>query len=124
MTHCWTCGSDPCANPSFCATCRDADQRKTRNSHVLIVETVPEDLAQLRRLMRDDVSLNAAWHELNNPRNRPTPKATVDAVVFAVREGGLAALKEPSMKERLARCDAAARAEINEQIEKLGGVEL
>jgi hypothetical protein len=97
-----------------------AEYHRARAGHVLIVETALEKLAQLRRLMGDDVSLNAAWHELNDPRNRPTPKATVDAVVFAVRERGLAALKEPAMKERLACCDAAARAEINEQIEKLG----
>jgi hypothetical protein len=169
MSMCWTCGGDPCANPSFCATCRDADQGKAKNKlnrlawnplpvpesptekpakqppsgewaaeawntwkraaveyhraragHVLIVETAPEKLTQLRRLMGDGVSLHAAWHELNDPRNRPTTKATVNAVVFAVRERGLAALKEPAMKERLARCDAAARAEINKQIEQLG----
>jgi hypothetical protein len=91
----------------------------TRGNHTLIVETAPKHLAHLRRLMGDDVSLNAAWHELNDPRNRPTPKATLDAVVFAVRERGLAALKEPANLERLSRCDAAAKAEINESIEKL-----
>jgi hypothetical protein len=91
-----------------------------RAGRILIVEAAPEKLAQLRRLMGDDVSLNAAWHELNDPRNRPTPKATVDAAVFAVRERGLAALKKPTNLERLSRCDAAAKAEINERIEKLG----
>jgi hypothetical protein len=96
------------------------EYHQARGGHFLVVETPLERLAQLRRLMGDDVSLNAAWHELNDPCNRPTPKAAVDAVVFAVRKRGLAALKEPAMKERLARCDAAARAKINEQIEKLG----
>ena len=28
MTACATCGADPCANPGFCALCRDADARK------------------------------------------------------------------------------------------------
>src|SRR5262249_16836404 len=63
---------------------------------------------------------DAAWAELNDFRNRPTPKATVEAVVHAVRERGLAALKEPTTVERLKRCDAAARADTNQRIEKLG----
>jgi hypothetical protein len=54
-----------------------------------------------------------------NAPNRPTPKATIDAVVFAVRERGLAALKEPANLERLSRCDAAAKAEIERRITKL-----
>jgi hypothetical protein len=97
------------------------DYHQARAGHVLIVETAPEKLAQLRRLMGDDVSHGAAWAEFSDPRNRPTPKATVDAVVFAVRERGLTALKEPAVKERLAGCDAAARAEINKQIEAIEG---
>jgi hypothetical protein len=99
------------------------EYRRARAGHALIVEVSSENLARLRRLMSDDVSLNAAWHERSDPRNRPTSKATVDAVVFTVRERGRAALKEAAMKERLARCDAAARAEINKQIQKLGGLQ-
>jgi hypothetical protein len=49
----------------------------------------------------------------------PTPKATIDAIMFAVRERGLAALKEPVTGERLNRCDAAAKTEIERQIAKL-----
>src|SRR2546426_8004069 len=30
MSACITCGADPCANPSFCAACRDADRRRAR----------------------------------------------------------------------------------------------
>ena len=90
-----------------------------RGNRTLIVETPPEDLARLRRLMRDNVSLASAWAELNDPRNRPTPKATVDAVIHAVRERGLAALKEPVTAERLERCDAAAKAEIEQGIARL-----
>src|SRR6516225_3791330 len=90
-----------------------------RGNRTLIVETPPEDLARLRRLMRDNVSLASAWAELNDPRNRPTPKATIDAVIHAVRERGLAALKEPVTAERLERCDAAAKAEIEQGIARL-----
>ena len=88
-----------------------------RGNHALIVEIA---LARLHRLMSDSVSLYAAWAELNDFRNRPTPKTTIEAVIHAVRERGLAALKEPTTVERLERCDAAARADINRRIEKLG----
>jgi hypothetical protein len=96
---------------------------RDRAGRPLIVEADGEHLRRLRRLMGDDVSLNAAWYELDDYRNRPTPTASIDAVMHAVRERGVAALKEPAMKERLTRCDAAARAEINKQIEKLGGLQ-
>jgi hypothetical protein len=66
--------------------------------------------------MRDDVSLERMWAELNDPRNRPTPKATIEALMQAVRERGVAALKEPVTAERLKYCDAAAQAEIEQRI--------
>ena len=75
---------------------------------------------RLRRLLRDDVSVEAAWNELNDPSRRPTPQVTIEAVMLAVRERGLKALQEPDMLERLSRCDDAARRQINERIEKLG----
>ena len=107
-----TRGSDPCINPSFCRLCADADRRAKKHP--------PEELARLRRrLMADDVSLERAWAELNDPRNRPTPKATVDAIVFAVRGRGLAALKEPATAKRLEHCDEAAKSEIERRIANL-----
>ena len=121
---CPTCGLDPC--PPFCAVCRDADRRKARGNfpHYIKLERLsyidPERLKQLRRLMGNDISLHAAWAELNDPRNRPTPEATIKAVMHAaVRERGLAALKEPTTAERLDRCDAAAKAEIEQRIASL-----
>jgi hypothetical protein len=50
---------------------------------------------------------------------RPTPQVTVEAVMYAVREQGLAALHEPDTIERLRRCDEAARDQINERFAKL-----
>jgi hypothetical protein len=52
-------------------------------------------------------------------RNRPIPQVTIEAVLYCVRERGLAALQEPANLERLSRCDEAARAQINERIAKL-----
>jgi len=49
-------------------------------------------------------------------RSRPTPQSTIEAILYCVRERGLAALKEPANLERLARCDDAARAQINDRI--------
>jgi hypothetical protein len=70
--------------------------------------------------MADNVSLDRAWHELNSPHGRPTPEVTIEAIVYAVRERGVSALKEPENLERLSRCDEAARAQINQRIAKLG----
>jgi hypothetical protein len=52
---------------------------------------------------------------------RGTPQCTIDAVVLAVRNRGLAALLEPDTVERLARCDATARDEINWRIARMIG---
>ena len=75
--------------------------------------------AQLRWLLSDSVSPNAAYRELNASENRPAPQTTVQAIMWCVRERGLAALKEPANLERLLRCDAAAKAEINARIGRL-----
>jgi hypothetical protein len=49
----------------------------------------------------------------------PTPQATIEAVVYCVRERGLAALREAANQQRLMTCDDAARAEVNRRIAKL-----
>ena len=72
------------------------------------------------RLPTADASTNQLWNELNDSRNRPTPAVTVEAIMHVVRERGVAALKnDPATVERLARCDKAAMAQINERIAKL-----
>ena len=50
------------------------------------------------------------------PRSRPTPRTTIEAILWRVRERGSLALHEPANIERLRRCDAAARTEINKRI--------
>jgi hypothetical protein len=84
------------------------------------VEIEPERLQWLRRLMQPGISLQQAYLEINDPCNRPTPAVVVEAVMLAARERGLAALKEPATVERLQRCSAVARAEINQRIQMLG----
>ena len=48
-----------------------------------------------------------------------TPTVTVEAVLYSIRTRGLAALQEPDVLQRLQRCDIAAKAEINQRIERL-----
>ena len=52
-------------------------------------------------------------------RDRPTPQATIEAIMHSVRERGLGSLREPATIERLSCCDAAARAQINHRIDRL-----
>jgi hypothetical protein len=62
-------------------------------------------------LMDDEISLERAYAEMM--KARPTPNATIEAIKQAVRDRGVPALKEPAARERLSRCDDAARAEID-----------
>jgi hypothetical protein len=48
-----------------------------------------------------------------------TPQTTIEAVMYCVRERGLAALREPANQQRLMTLDDAARAEVNRRIAKL-----
>src|SRR5262249_32891098 len=66
---------------------------------------------------RNEMSIDALYRDLNKPS--ATPQATVEAIMVAVRERGLAALKDAANVERLARCDQAARAQINQRIARL-----
>jgi hypothetical protein len=93
--------------------------RDNRQDRTLITEPDPQPVRRVRRLLSNDVSLDAVWRELNAPENRPTPQVTTEAIWLAVRERGLGALQEPATLERLARCDQAALAEIDRRINRL-----
>jgi hypothetical protein len=93
--------------------------RKGRAGRTLIVEIWPERLKLLRRLMDPAFELSHTWAALNDVNGRPTPRTTIEAVLHAVRERGPGALKEPATAERLERCDAAAKAEIERRIARL-----
>ena len=53
------------------------------------------------------------------PRLPPTPRTTIEAIMWTVRVRGVAALREAANIERLSRCDSTARTEINERIARL-----
>jgi hypothetical protein len=101
----------PVAGRSWQETCRLADRKHNGDDPKLL---------RARRLLGDNVTLDAAWRELNDPRNRPTPRVTIEVIMYCVRERGAVALKEPANVERLSRCDQAAKAEINRRIARLG----
>ncbi len=48
-----------------------------------------------------------------------TATATIEAIMYAVRERGVAALREPANIKRLSGCDQEARDEINNRIARL-----
>jgi hypothetical protein len=77
------------------------------------------EILRARRLLSDDISIDRVWAELNDPRNHPTPQSIVEAVLHCVRERGIEALKEPVNVERLTRCDAAAKAQIEARIARI-----
>jgi hypothetical protein len=49
----------------------------------------------------------------------PAPAATLDAVIYCLRQRGLAALKEQENIERISRLTAAERARLDVRIEKV-----
>jgi hypothetical protein len=63
------------------------------------------------------MSIDALYRTLNTRSS--TPQTTVEAIMVAVRERGLAALEEAANVERLVRCDQVARRQINERITRL-----
>ena len=74
-----------------------------------------------RRLPKNwqTLSLGALWQRLNDPRRLTTPDSVIEAIMYCVRARGLAALKEPAIRERLKCCNRAARDEINRRIAML-----
>lgn len=50
---------------------------------------------------------------------RPTPRSTIEAIMWCVHERGLGALHEHANIERLVRCDDGAKTEINQRIARL-----
>jgi hypothetical protein len=86
---CPTCGAEPCINPSFCRTCREAEARHHRDPNV----------ERHRRLLDDSISLDRVFAELNKIKGRAA-NSTVEALMFSLRSG-VSALKEPGTRRRL-----------------------
>jgi hypothetical protein len=63
------------------------------------------------------MSSEAIWQRFNE--RRPTPRATIEAIMYCVRIRGTKALHEPANLGRLSRCDNAALAQIDARIARL-----
>jgi hypothetical protein len=89
-----------------------ADYHKDRGTRRSIVEIVPADLARLRRLMRDDVSMERAWHEMCAARlHGRAAEATLRAAEYLVRQ------RDPErLRAWLAGHSAAERAAIQRHL--------
>jgi hypothetical protein len=79
---------------TFKEACGRADEKRRR-------QVEPERLAQLHRLLNDNVSLERARAELNQQRRDGAPQSTVEALVYELRTHGLTALQHPNCLRRL-----------------------
>src|SRR5262249_3893659 len=91
----------------------------SRQGHTLLVELNQKEIKRLRRLLSNNISVDAAWRELDAAENRATPQVTIEAIMVCVRERGLKALEKSENIERLSRCDNSARAQINSRIARI-----
>jgi hypothetical protein len=91
---------------------RDAaiEYHKDRGKNVSTVCYTPDELDRLRKLLDDDVSLERAWHEIN--KRADAADSTVEALMFSLRERGVAALSEPETRRRLANLSSAQVREV------------
>ena len=88
------------------------------NCHDVLAELRRRRLLDGKTQPRDTIT-KAPPHEDDERKIARAAQATVEAIMVAVRERGLAALKDAANVERLARCDQAARAQINQRIARL-----
>jgi hypothetical protein len=80
--------------------------------------TAPPNLDRVRQLLGNDVSLERAWHELNSLRDRAAA-STVEALMFVLRERGIAALTEPKIQGWLAELGDEQVVEVGARLQKL-----
>jgi hypothetical protein len=115
---CDTRGADPCVNLTFCVACREADQRKARGERPHHIDASMWNRRPTRDARDcDSMSLEQLWDWFK--RERPTPQVTIEAIMYCIRDRGVAAMKEPANIERLLCCDAPAKTEINRRIARL-----
>ena len=74
---------------SFAAACREADEKQRP-------KPVDQAIERARRLLTDDVALESAWHEIS--RRDTAAVSTVEALVYALRTDGTAAIATNRMR--------------------------
>ena len=86
MSVCVRCGADPCVNASFCAACRETDQRKARGERPRHIDVSMWNRRPARDARDYSMSLVEQFWDLFN-RERPTPQTTIEAVMYSPRTG-------------------------------------
>jgi hypothetical protein len=107
MSACRMCGCDPCVNPGFCSTCAREERAHPRRESAQIL--------RLRRLLKDDVSLERAYAEINHLPHAAS--STVEALAYQLR-GGAAVLHDPSVIRRISELDQTQMRNIAERLGK------
>ena len=69
-------------------------------------------------MLDDSVSLDGAYAEINTHRHRAAV-STIEALMFALRERGTAALAEGPVRERLAQLDRAQVLQVGDRLQRL-----
>jgi hypothetical protein len=87
-----TCDADPCINPTFCRTCRKADDHKPRTSR---------------------------WYVYDRTQLDGAPQPTVEALMYSLRERGTKALEETDTKLRLSDLSERQVVEVGNRLQRL-----
>src|SRR5262249_33731006 len=67
----------------------------------------------------EKLSLDQLYWTLNDPRRHPTPQSTVEALMYSLRERGVAALSEPDCRRRLSELSDDQMREVATRLQKL-----
>jgi hypothetical protein len=95
---------------SFAATCRAADEKqrkKRRDPHI----------ERLRQLLEANVSLERVWSEVSRPPPGRAAYRTVEALMFALRDG-IDALKHPDNQRCLGELNDKQMQEVAARVQK------
>jgi len=92
------------------------EYHKHRGGRVSIAPYAPEHLARLRRLMDDSISLDRAPHKLHGGRFGAAT-ATVEALMYGLRDGLVALSKNPDRLRRLSELNAEQLRAVCERVQ-------
>lgn len=94
------------------------EYHKERGNRVSLVEYKPEELARLRALLPREVTLDRAKAEIqaHHERQRNAAASTIEALVFALRDG-LDAVKNPNNQRRLGQLNDKQMQEVAARVQ-------
>jgi len=94
-----------------------------RGNRPAVVELDREEVQRLRRLLPRSVTVERAYAELNHyaelKRRGCAPAATIEALMYGLSIRNTAALREPEVRERLARLSQDQLYEIADRLQRL-----